>query len=269
VFLCYNFRVKLAAILIFLIPSFAVPPNGGRQNIAYDAKHDQKPTDSATVKQQPSAITKQGKAPEDIQGANKQYSVAVKEMPPKEIWDKVYVILTGALVGVGIITLIAIWIQAFETGKATKAMLHQVEIQREALRPRLVIKPATNPYPDMALGKLVLIDVSVINTGGVPAYAVNVETWLEFLELPFVDFTANATHYQGRKISVHPSQPTNYQVPLRRSLTTDEIAKLRAAKATLHLRILLAYNALGEDSETDSTFGITPNEWEICKTWHT
>ena len=162
-----------------------------------------------------------------------------------------------------VLTFFAIIYQAREAAKATKAMRDGIRLQSESLRPRLTIGGSTSPFVDMVGGKVVLVDVVFINTGGTPAYGVQPETWLEFLDIPFPAFTPSAIHQNGGKVTVHPHQPSPFRIPFLRVLSTEEIARLKAVKATLYLRIRLTYEAFGQQKYTDYTFQITPTALNI------
>jgi hypothetical protein len=138
-----------------------------------------------------------------------------------------------------------------------------VRLQLESLRPRLAIGARTSPFGEMIQGKKLIIDVEFVNTGGMPAYAVQPETWIEFLDIPFTGFTSNSVHQTGSSVTVHPHQPSPFRIPFGRALTSEEIGRLKSVKATLHLRVRLNYEVFGQQKHTDYTFQITPTTMNI------
>ena len=177
-----------------------------------------------------------------------------------------------------LLTLFAIAEQTYQTRRsadagleAAQAALKQIEIQQESLRPRLAIgfakQPSSQtPYSEMVTGKRLVLHVQFINTGGIPAYGVVPETWIEYLYRPF-EFTSDAIYNKGKPITVHPKEATNYSIPFDRDLTSGEIASLRSANATICLRIKLTYGALGKSVHTQEAFTIEPSYAGIMDTY--
>jgi hypothetical protein len=174
----------------------------------------------------------------------------------KDGWDKVYIVGTWALVIIGAIGVRFAY-------KTLKAIQSQVEIQRESLRSRLMIGGHNRPFEDMIQGNQIRVDVKFINTGGIPAYGVKPETWLEFLDIPFPGFTSEALHQTGGEVTVHPHQSAPFAIPFNRALTPAEITRLDAVTATLYLRVRLLYKTIGEEKFTDYTFQIAPTTMNI------
>lgn len=160
------------------------------------------------------------------------------------------------LVGIGVCVVIAQ--QTSATRKSADAALQQVSMQGEMLRPRLAFAFSSNGYADMIQGKQVIVSVDVVNGGGVPAYEVIPETWIEWLEEPF-KFTTAAIYNKGTPIYVDKGKPTTYRVPLARRLSPTEIATLRDGGGTVCLRIKLTYRALGETGCSEDAFAIEPD----------
>src|SRR5208282_5556306 len=127
-----------------------------------------------------------------------------------------------------------------------KAMRGQLEAQMEALRPRLTITFGENPFRAISNGAIPRIVPKVINTGGTPAYSVTPESWIDFLPMPFVDFTADAIYFKGQTFPVYPTQPVFYPVQLKRFLTPDEQRNMTVGRYSLCLRIRLSYAVFGE-----------------------
>jgi hypothetical protein len=69
-----------------------------------------------------------------------QEHVVVERLPDKDRWDKVYVVLTGVLMLVGLLTFGAIIYQSIQTKRATVAMEKGTALQKAALRQWVVIQ---------------------------------------------------------------------------------------------------------------------------------
>jgi len=164
--------------------------------------------------------------------------------------------LALVLVGIGIAVMIAR--QTSAVNKSADAALQQVSLQGEMLRPRLGFEFSANAYGDMIQGRNVIISIDVINGGGVPAYEVIPETWIEWLQHPF-QFTKEAIYNKGTPIYVDTKKPTTYRVPLTRRLAPNEIATLRDGGATVCVRIKLTYTALGQTGCSEDAFAIESN----------
>jgi hypothetical protein len=169
-------------------------------------------------------------------------------------WVVIVTALTGAFIG---------W-QAWETRKAAGATIKQGEIQRDMLRPRLAIgKLASDAYKDGVNGEIVFIKLRITNSGGMPAYGVSIDSWIEFLDRGdnenrrFV-FTPNALHHSGTKINVDTANPQGFQIPFNRSLTDEEIYKMSQAIGTICFRIRMEYLAFGDKVYTDHGFELQP-----------
>lgn len=117
----------------------------------------------------------------------------------------------------------------------------------------------------MVSGNKVILEVEFINTGGVPAYNAVVETWVEFLNMPFAGFTGDAVHQTGTKMTVHPQQPSAFAIPFGRALNPTEIADLKAVKKTLYCRIRLEYETLSGPHHTDHVFEVNPTSGHMLR----
>jgi hypothetical protein len=157
-----------------------------------------------------------------------------------------------------IITGFAITWQAIETRRSAEASRIQATIQQQTLRPRLSVSNFLgNPYEEAALGNRVVIHMKISNSGGMPAYGVGVETWIEFLEPPFI-FTSKALHNVGATINVDTGTPQGFWIPFNRRLEDEEISKMRRAVATICFRIRMNYDALGEKAHFDHAYTVEP-----------
>ena len=142
--------------------------------------------------------------------------------------------------------------------KTLGAIQRQIKVQEESLRPRLAIGftqlPFSKaPYAEILAGRRVVFAIELINTGGIPAYEVVPETWVEWLERPF-EFTSAARYHKGEPLTVHPREPTHYKVPFTRGLTQAEILAYRNGDATICIRIRLTYKAFGAVTHTQEAF---------------
>jgi hypothetical protein len=166
---------------------------------------------------------------------------------------------TWALVGVGLITFWAIWKQAKESAEATKAMQAQVAMQMETLRPRLIVGFDESQFKPMTEGHAARMVARVKNTGGVPAYRVVPESWIEFLPMPFEEFTQGAEYFKGESFPVYPTEKITYPVMRKQRLTDAEIKATFAGTHCLCLRLRFSYEALGKPKFSDFIFGAEPN----------
>ena len=168
-------------------------------------------------------------------------------------WLVIVASLTGLFIG---------W-QAWETRKSAESTAKQGALQREMLRPRLTISNILgDTYAEAANGRQVFIRVKISNSGGMPAYGVSVETWIEFLERDRTDsklsFTANALHETGLVINVDTANPQALEIPLNKRLTDTERYKMSKALGTICFRIRLEYVAFGDKVYTDHAFEMQP-----------
>jgi hypothetical protein len=86
-------------------------------------------------------------------------------MAPKDAWDKVYIVLTGCLVGVGIVTLIAVWVQAIETRKSAQEIRKSVDLQKAAFAQWVITDnwEGGGTYPSAAGGYFMTIKFNIVN----------------------------------------------------------------------------------------------------------
>jgi hypothetical protein len=166
-----------------------------------------------------------------------------------------------------------VW-QAWETRKAAeaghmaaRATFKQAEIQQESLRPRLTISDfVNNTYQESVQGKRVFIEVKIANSGGMPAYGVIAETWIEFLERgPMEDpwqFSSKATYHKAAPINIDTAFPQGFQVPFNRCLTKAEIQQMQEAQGTVCFRLRLTYIVFDRECHFDHAFAMTPTTGE-------
>lgn len=242
---------KGLAVLTILL-GFFLPSSKVKHSTRQTAKKSQQAA-------APSAAAPSSPAPQPVSAAPVAAPVPAPAAvtPPREVWRDIN--YSGwALVVVGVVICFVICQQTAVTRKSADAALQQVTMQGEMLRPRLSFAFSSTAYADMLQGKPVIVSVDVVNGGGVPAYEVVPETWIEWLAHPF-QFTNAAIYNKGTPIHVDTGKPTTYRVPLARRLTPTEIASLRDGAGTVCLRIKLTYTALGETGCSEDAFAIEPN----------
>jgi hypothetical protein len=151
-------------------------------------------------------------------------------------------------------TLRAMKEQAGLMDRQVKVMEGQLEAQMESLRARLTIGFTENPFKRIVEGKMPLIIAKFINTGATPAYNVIPETWIEVTPIPFTDFTDKAVYFKGERLSVYPSQPLFYEIPLTRILTFEEAKSMSEVQCAVCVRIRLTYQTCGKPKYCDFAY---------------
>lgn len=147
-------------------------------------------------------------------------------------------------------------------------MQTQLAFQQESLRPRLSVgKFTSDAYAEAVRGNHVIVNFTIANSGGMPAFKVAPETWIEFLdrgpkERPF-RFTSAAKYNKCALLNVATGTPQGFFIPLTRRLTEEEIAKMRNGKATVCFRIRLNYSAFAKECHFDEAFAMMPGEAEL------
>ncbi len=133
----------LAVMILSVMQAFGPVPmnaadNPGRtsQSVKSDASSDQKPVDSTAIKSPPTSDSGENHGqPETSQ--NEKRAMPIRVIAPVDVkksgWDYAYIVLTGALVLVGVCTLIAIWYQAVQTRKAAVASEKSIGLQERAM----------------------------------------------------------------------------------------------------------------------------------------
>lgn len=204
-------------------------------------------------------------------GNNNDEAVAITKLPTVSVskdWaDKSYWLFSGLLVVVSGFQAWLLWRTLRAIKSQADTMESQVSIQRETLRPRLTISNFVNDtYEESALGKRVSIDIKIANSGGIPAYGVIAETWIEFLgrgpmERPW-QFSSKAKYHKGAPINIDTAYPQGFQVPFNRCLTEAEIFQMREAKGAVCFRIRLTYLAFDKECHFDHAFAMAPKAAE-------
>ncbi len=160
-----------------------------------------------------------------------------------------------------LLTLGAIAWQSWETRKAAEASVRQFGIQRESLRPRLSISDfVNNVFNEAIAGGWVDIQMKIENSGGLPAYGVIVDTWMEFIHgAPPYEFSSDARYRKAAPINVHTGEPQGFSIPFHRKLTPSEIAEMRGAEGAICFRVKMNYLAFTEEVHTDQAYIVRPD----------
>jgi len=254
--------LALAMLFAFVQANPAVPrqtPDANTskgQPVQNDANANKKPPEQgATVVQKVQSPPNENTNP-NKSTQNAEESVRIRELPPVSVqrdWmDCLTLTFSAVLLVVGILGVKA----AYRTLKAVEG---QVQAQLESLRPRLTVGFEGSQFRPMTKGHQARMVSKIINTGGTPAYHVVVESWIEFLPIPFVDFTPAALYHKGDKFPVFPTQPITYPVGLGRLLTDQEIRGTFAGTHCLCLRLRLSYAAFNVLKVCDFVFGAEPD----------
>jgi hypothetical protein len=118
-------------------------------------------------------------------------------------------------------------------------------------------------FSEALAGAWVIVNMKIENSGGMPAYGMIAETWIEFIEgVPPHTFSSNARYREAAPINVHTGKPQGFYIPLHRKLTTTEIQQMANAEGAICFRIRMRYRAFGEDVYTDEAFMARPSEME-------
>ncbi|HEY3706868.1 MAG TPA: hypothetical protein VGL22_17530 [Terracidiphilus sp.] len=171
-------------------------------------------------------------------------------------WYTMWTTIAYTLVSLG--TLIVI-------SRQNSSIKKQIGIQEESLRPRLSISGFSSmagsggtPWMQATGGRFITFHAEFYNSGGIPAYKVIPETWLEFSGVPF-RFSADALYYRGDELTIPPGRPgLRYMIPFNRSLTLEEIQACQQAKGTVCIRIKLTYPVWGKDVFTEEAYSMEP-----------
>ena len=175
--------------------------------------------------------------------------VIVDKFPDKDEWDKVYIGLTGALVLIGVSTLVGIWYQAVQTRKSVSAMEKSTGILMSIEQGRILtywdqiihIDLSPNGVHDGRLSHY--FNWYCRNVGKTEARLSNV--WARFIvlhtlaELPVKpDYDApNGLNYNGEPLQPNSTaqQTIYFTVPLETELPFDEMqAKHRKGELFLY-----------------------------------
>ncbi|HEX3893172.1 MAG TPA: hypothetical protein VHW46_11425 [Terracidiphilus sp.] len=175
--------------------------------------------------------------------------------PPS--WHKLIAWPEGITAWLIMLTLGAIVWQSWETRKAAENAGEQLAFQRETLRPRLKISTFTrDTFKEAMAGDWVFVSMKITNTGGLPAYGVVADTWIEFIrgERPHRFSSLAKYNKSDSPLNVHVGDPTGFFIPLHRKLTDEERCAMGHALGTICFRVRLTYRAFTDEVHTDEAF---------------
>jgi hypothetical protein len=100
--------------------------------------------------------------------------------------------------------------------------------------------------------------MKISNSGGLPAYGVIADTWIEFVwGPPPYKFSSGAKYARADlRLNVHTGDPTGFELPLGRKLTDEERYAMGHAEGTVCFRVKLTYKALGGEVYTDEAWSV-------------
>jgi hypothetical protein len=171
----------------------------------------------------------------------------------------------GMLVIIGIVTCFVIGWQSWETRKAAENAGKQLSFQKEVLRPRLKITKFTrNTFNEAMAGEWVFVNMEISNSGGLPAYGVIADTWIEFVHgVPPYRFTPMAKYTRtDYLLNVHVGAPSGFFIPLHRKLTEEEKKYMGGAMGAICFRVRLTYRAFADEVHTDDAYMVRPDGME-------
>jgi len=219
----------------------------------------------ATDKYQRICQEKVAKVP--LRPGEQNLSDAQKCQDPKQYMPWWYVLISWpegiggwALLGTGFVIA---W-QSYETRKAAANAGKQLAFQKETLRPRLSVTEFTNDlFNEARLGEWVFAKMQISNTGGMPAYGVITDTWIEFVAGdPPYRFSPNAKYARARLMNVYTGKSSGFFIPLHRRLTEEERHLMAKAHGAIIFRVRMQYRAFADEFHTDEAFLVRPKEME-------
>lgn len=175
-------------------------------------------------------------------------------------WERGYVFLgwpTGTTIWALVITFAVIAEQTMATRQAAQNAGKQLAFQKETLRPRLKISTFTrDTFKEAMAGEWVFVSMKIANTGGLPAYGVVAETWIEFIrgERPHRFSSLAKYNKSDSLLNVHVGDPTGFFIPLHRKLTDEERHAMGHALGEICFRVKLTYRAFSDEVHTDEAF---------------
>lgn len=181
----------------------------------------------------------------------------------KRWWERGYLFFgwpDGITIWALILTMVVIAEQTMETRKAAENAGRALVFQQETLRPRLKINEFVNNVLHEAVekGEWVFVNMKISNSGGLPAYGVIADTWIEFVwGNPPYKFSPQAKYARADlRLNVHAGSPSGFFIPLGRRLTEEERYAMGNAEGTLCFRVKLTYQALGREVFTDEAWSV-------------
>ncbi len=174
-------------------------------------------------------------------------------------WHKLIAWPEGITAWLLMLTLGAIGWQSWETRKAAENAGMALVFQQEALRPRLKVNEfINNVLHEAVAGEWVIVNMKISNSGGLPAYGVIADTWIEFVwgESPYKLCPIAKYARADVRLNVHAGHPSGFFIPLHAKLTETERYAMGHAKATICFRVKLTYHALGQEVHTDEAWSV-------------
>lgn len=183
-------------------------------------------------------------------------------------WERGYVFFgwpAGTTIWALVITFAVIAEQTMETRRAAENVGEQIAFQKQTLRPRLkVTEFVKNTFAEAMGGEWVFVTMKISNSGGLPAYGVIADTWIEFIRgaRPY-EFTTLAKYERAEHpLNVHAGIPSGFFIPLHRKLTEGEKREMGNAQAAICFRVKLTYRAFGDEVHTDEAWMVSPDGME-------
>jgi hypothetical protein len=236
-------KLLITLPLIFTFFQGPVVPRKAAQESSPSTKNVQNKANSSKGITAPPSVQEAEAAPaktdneQQITNPNKYEHVIVERLPDKDIWDKSYIFLTGALVFIGALTLGAIWYQAVQTKKATMGVERNTEAFVRSQRPII----ACDPHKDSGQGWHPIFDLiannrmrlDLFNRGQTNAFHCHSEMWIElvphtanasFVGMEDFTFTDKAVYFAPtHAFRIHPNQgPVVMNIPMGRDLSPAE-----------------------------------------------
>jgi hypothetical protein len=223
------------------------------------ANHARSPKDNVPKNQQPAPVTTYSYNANccTTETAKKSDEKPYRWYAPFEDpnwWLVVVAAGTGFVVG---------W-QAWETRKSAENTRKQLSFQMEAMRPRLSISTFHNEtFKEALAGNWVFVNMGISNTGGMPAYGVVIDTWIEFsIGEPPDSISPKAKYARADPINIHTGDPSGFSIPLHRKLTEEEKHQMINAKGAIIFRVRMNYRAFADDVHTDQAYLVRPDAME-------
>jgi hypothetical protein len=152
-----------------------------------------------------------------------------------------------------------------ETRNAAENAAGQLAFQKETLRPRLKITKFTkNAFTEAMAGEWVFVNMEISNSGGLPAYGVIADTWIEFIHgVPPYRFSPEAKFERAEHpLNIHAGVPSGFFIPLHRKLSEEERRYMGQALGAICFRVRLTYRAFADEVHTDDAWLVRPDGME-------
>lgn len=178
-------------------------------------------------------------------------------------WERGYIFFgwpTGTTIWALVITFAVIAEQTMATRKAAENADNALAFQQETLRPRVKINQFVNDvlHEAVVAQDWVIVNMKISNSGGLPAYGVIADTWIEFVwGTPPYKFSSDAKYARADlRLNVHTGDPTGFELPLGRKLTDQERYAMGHGEGTVCFRVKLTYQALAREVHTDEAWSV-------------